>query len=115
MFGLMTVSRHQQEMAKWETVAEIASKNFSELQTRYHEMVEKYFDALTPKTVPIEKRAPDPITQAITDVAGNNMKLRALMSRQAMQDQKSGLSTEQIVGSIYAGITSDQAGDSSFA
>lgn len=72
-----------------------------------HQLIALVERSVTPKTVPIEKREPDPITQAITAIAGNNMKLRALMSRQAMQDQKSGLSVEQIVGAIYAGITSE--------
>lgn len=107
MFGLMTVSRHDRELAEWKVVAEMATRNFAELQARYHELVGQYFDALTPKTVPIEKREPDPITQAITAVAGNNMKLRGLMARQAMQDEKDGIAREQIVGKIYAGITSD--------
>lgn len=84
------------------------------LQTQNTDLLEKYHALkLQGAAVPEEpqKLAPtnmDPVMCAITAKAGPDRKLRAMMSREAMQSRAAGIPDIEIIQAIEQGVTVDE-------
>lgn len=79
---------------------------YDELFDRYHMLKLQGANVPDPKPV-LAKKEPDPVMQAISNVAGNNPALRVMMVQQAIQDRNHGMADDQIVLNIERGIPDD--------
>lgn len=67
--------------------------------------------ATVPEPQPtIERKELDPVQAAITAKAGPDRKLRAMMSREAMQSRAAGIPDIEILQAIEQGVTVDDEG-----
>lgn len=96
-----------------------ATMNFAHhetVQDQYANLLEKYHTlklagASIPESVPILQRPEfDPVQAAITAKAGPDKRLRAMMSREAMQSRTAGIPDIEIIQAIEHGVTVDEEG-----
>lgn len=77
---------------------------YKELMGMYHAL--KVIGASIPEPPkPLERPEFDPVMAAITEKAGPDKKLRAIMSREAMQSRAAGIPDPEIVQAIEQGMT----------
>lgn len=83
---------------------------------RYDNLLEKYHALrATGASIPeaaqtLERPVFDPVMVAITAKAGPDRKLRAMMSREAMQSRAAGIPDIEIIQAIEQGVTVDEEG-----
>lgn len=86
------------------------------LRDQYELLLEKYHalkvsGASVPEPTPILQRPEfDAVQAAITAKAGPDKRLRAMMSREAMQSRAAGIPDIEIIQAIEQGVTVDEEG-----
>jgi len=89
-----------EECAGWRTLAD-------NIVARYHDLKLQGGTPTPPPIVPLASSTPDPVYQAITDVAGNDRVLRGIMSREAQRARAAGIDDLDIVQQIQHGVSDD--------
>lgn len=84
----------------------IRDAEYGRLFDKYDALRLQGASAPEPKPVLARKEA-DPVMQAISQAAGNNGALRALMVTQAMQDRRMGKDDDDIIDNIERGVPDD--------
>ena len=101
-FPLVSRGRYEDAVERLERM----DAQYASLFDRYHTL--KLQGANVPEPVTqLPRKEPDPVMQAISNVAGNNPALRVMMVQQAMQDRRHGLNDSQIALNIERGVPDD--------
>lgn len=100
----------------WKQIVAEQNEMIRELQAMYTTLLEKYHTlkvsgASIPEPAPTLQRPEfDPVQAAITAKAGPDKRLRAMMSREAMQSRAAGIPDIEIIQAIEQGVTVDEEG-----
>lgn len=93
---------HHAEMRSW-------AVRYDTLLDKYHAL--RVSGASVPEPTPTLQRPEfDPVQAAITAKAGPDKRLRAMMSREAMQSRAAGIPDIEIIQAIEQGVTVDEEG-----
>lgn len=95
--------------ASWWSVraeVDVSHKAYDGLLSKYHEL--KLSGASVPEPPKtLERPEFDPVMAAITAKAGQDRKLRAMMSAEAMRSRQAGITDIEIIQAIEHGVTVD--------